>query len=54
MVAENTTSVYLRGDSAIAYGLAINLIAKIKDVGIEDIGLVTAYEEKRGAGSSGR
>jgi biopolymer transport protein TolR len=51
MAAENTTSVYLRGDSAIAYGQAINLIARIKDAGIEDIGLVTAYEEKREAGS---
>ena len=46
MQIENTTSVYLRGDSAVAYGKAINVIGQIKEAGIENIGLVTAYEEK--------
>lgn len=46
MRTENTTSVYLRGDSAVAYGKAINVIGQIKEAGIENIGLVTAYEEK--------
>jgi len=43
---KNTASVYLRGDSAVAYGNAINVIGQIKEAGIENIGLVTAYEEK--------
>ena len=46
MQIENTASVYLRGDSAVAYGNAINVIGQIKEAGIENIGLVTAYEEK--------
>jgi biopolymer transport protein TolR len=46
MEVKGTTSVYLRGDSTVAYGQAINLIGKIKAAGIENIGLVTAYEEK--------
>ncbi|HUV31089.1 MAG TPA: biopolymer transporter ExbD [Acidobacteriota bacterium] len=43
--AKNTASVYLRGDSTIAYGTAINVIGRIKEMGIESIGLVTAHEE---------
>lgn len=46
MQIKATTSVYLRGDSAVAYGKAIDVIGKIKEAGIENIGLVTAYEEK--------
>lgn len=40
--ASGTSSVYLRGDSTIAYGLAIEIIARLKAMGIESIGLVTA------------
>ena len=47
LLAEQTGSVYLRGDSSISYGYAIGLIGRIKDMGIESIGLVTANEEKR-------
>lgn len=46
MEVKGTTSVYLRSDSTVAYGNAIALIGKIKAAGIENIGLVTAYEEK--------
>jgi len=46
MEVKGTTSVYLRGDSTVAYGKAINLIGRIKEAGIDNIGLVTAYEEK--------
>jgi biopolymer transport protein TolR len=46
MEIKGTTSVYLRGDSAVAYGHAINVIGKIREAGIESIGLVTAYQEK--------
>ena len=46
MANENTGSVYLRSDSAVAYGQAIAVIGRMKDAGIENIGLVTAYDEK--------
>jgi len=45
MTVKNTQSVYLRGDSTIAYGLAIDVIGRMKDAGIDLIGLVTAHEE---------
>jgi biopolymer transport protein TolR len=51
MELKGTTSVYLRGDSTVAYGKAINVIGRIKEAGIENIGLVTAYEEKAKASS---
>lgn len=47
--AKNTSSVYLRGDSAVVYGTAISVIGQLKDMGIENIGLITSPEEpKRG------
>jgi biopolymer transport protein TolR len=45
--AEQTGSVYLRGDSSISYGSAISIIGRIKDMGIESIGLVTAQTDKK-------
>jgi biopolymer transport protein TolR len=54
MAQENTTSVYLRSDSAVAYGQAINVIGRIKDAGIENIGLVTAYDEQSRLRTAGR
>lgn len=46
MRAKNTSSVYLRGDSAVAYGTALTVIGEMKEMGIENIGLVTAELEK--------
>ncbi|MBU0983421.1 MAG: biopolymer transporter ExbD [candidate division Zixibacteria bacterium] len=46
MQRKSTYSVYLRGDSTVAYGVAIGLIGRMKDMGIENIGLVTAHDEK--------
>ena len=46
MIEKGTSSVFLRGDSAVAYGLAIDIIARIKDMGIESSGLVTAHKVK--------
>ncbi|MEA2031529.1 MAG: biopolymer transporter ExbD [candidate division Zixibacteria bacterium] len=43
--SKNTSSVFLRGDSAVAYGTAIQVISKLKDMGIETIGLVTVPAE---------
>ncbi len=47
MEAKRTESIYLRGDSTIAYGVIIDVIGRIKDMGIENIGLVTEHEEKK-------
>ncbi|MFQ6007689.1 MAG: ExbD/TolR family protein [Candidatus Zixiibacteriota bacterium] len=46
MRAKNTSTVYLRGDSAVVYGTAINVIGRMKEMGIESIGLVTGQHEK--------
>jgi biopolymer transport protein TolR len=43
--AKAASDVFLRGDSAVAYGTVIDVIARIKEMGIDGIGLVTAYEE---------
>lgn len=45
MQAEGATSVYVRGDSALVYGYAISVIGKLREAGIESIGLVTAHQE---------
>jgi biopolymer transport protein TolR len=47
IAAKGTSSVYLRGDSAVAYGTAINVIGRLKAIGIESIGLVTGHEEEK-------
>ncbi len=47
MSAKNTSSVYLRGDSAVVYGTAIAVIGQIKNMGIENIGLITSPEESK-------
>ena len=54
MRAKNTSSVYLRGDSAVVYGIAIEVIGRIKDMGIESIGLVTGHHEGPVFRKSGR
>ena len=44
--AKNSSMVYLRADSTIAYGLAIDVIGRIKEMGIDAISLVTARVEE--------
>ena len=46
MAVKGTRSVYLRGDSVVAYGTAIGVIGRLKDMGIESIGIVTAPQEE--------
>lgn len=46
MRAKGTSSVFLRGDSAVMYGTAIQVIGRLKEMGIESIGLVTSEPEK--------
>lgn len=53
MRVKNASSVYLRADSLVLYGTAINIIGRLKEIGVEEIGLVTAHQEK-GQGSRTR
>lgn len=46
MRSKGTSAVYIRGDSVVVYGLAIEVISRIKEMGIEQIGLVTAHTEE--------
>ena len=46
MSIKGTSSVYLRGDSAVTYGIAIGVIGRLKEMGIEEIGLITAKIEE--------
>ena len=39
---KNTSSVYIRADSAVIYASVVEVIARIKDMGIEYLGLVTS------------
>ena len=43
---EGTKSVYLRADSLVAYGVVIEVMGRLKSMGIEDIGLITAKIEE--------
>jgi biopolymer transport protein TolR len=43
--AKNANEVFLRGDSTVTYGTVIKVIARMKEMGIEGIGLVTARLE---------
>ena len=45
MDEESTASVFIRGDSAVPYGKAIELIGRLKVMGVNSIGLVTAHKE---------
>jgi biopolymer transport protein TolR len=46
MEAKNTSQVFLRGDSAVSYGVIIEVIGRIKEMGIDGIGLVTTHIER--------
>ena len=43
---KGTTTIYLRGDTAVSYGFAIEVISRLKEQGLTDIGLVTAHTKK--------
>jgi len=45
-VGKKTKEVYLRADQNVPYGLVIEVIGKIKAMGIENLGLVTEPGEK--------
>ena len=39
------SSVYLRADSTVPYGTVVDVISRLKGMGIEDLGLITSREE---------
>jgi biopolymer transport protein TolR len=39
---KNTSSVYIRADSAVVYATVVDVVARIKEMGIEYLGLVTS------------
>jgi biopolymer transport protein TolR len=41
----NKSSVYLRADSLVTYGVVIDVIGRLKHMNINEIGLITAREE---------
>jgi len=44
---KGTKSVYLRADKDIPYGLIIDVVGRIKGLGIQSLGLVTEPETKK-------
>ena len=46
MSIKGTSTVYIRGDSAVSYGTAIGVLSRLKEMGIEEIGLVTEKIEE--------
>ncbi|MFH1700977.1 MAG: biopolymer transporter ExbD [Candidatus Zixiibacteriota bacterium] len=41
MRQKNTSSVYVRADSAVVYAAVVDVVAKLKEMGIDYLGLVT-------------
>jgi len=39
---KNTSSVYVRADSAVIYAAVVDVVARLKDMGIKYLGLVTS------------
>jgi biopolymer transport protein TolR len=39
---KNTSSVYIRADSAVVYGSVIEVVARLKEMGVDYLGLVTS------------
>lgn len=42
---KNTSAVYIRADSGVVYAAVVDVVARLKDVGIEYLGLVTSPVE---------
>ncbi len=41
----NRSSVFLRADSLVPYGVVVEVIGRLKTMGIEELGLITGKEE---------
>jgi biopolymer transport protein TolR len=44
---KSTNQVYLIADEAVNYGLVINVISKIREIGIENVGLVATPQSRK-------
>ncbi len=42
---KNSSTVYIRADSGVVYGKVVNVVARIKEMGIDYLGLVTSPVE---------
>lgn len=49
MKSKNTSSVYIRADSGVVYGEVVSVIGRLRKMGVEYLGLVTAPVEDRPA-----
>ena len=43
---KNSSSVYIRADSAVVYGVVVDVVARLKEMGINYLGLVTSPVEE--------
>ncbi len=44
---QGNSSVYLRADSLVPYGIVVGVMARLKGMNIEEIGLITAKDESK-------
>ncbi len=42
----NKSSIFLRADSLVAYGVVVDVIGRLKLMGIDELGLITAREDE--------
>lgn len=49
MKSKNTSSVYLRADSGVVYATVVDVIGRLKGMGVDYLGLVTAPVEDKTA-----
>lgn len=49
MKSKNTSSVYIRADSSVVYGEVVSVIGRLRKMGVEYLGLVTAPVEDKPA-----
>ncbi|MEA1969133.1 MAG: protein TolR [Thermodesulfobacteriota bacterium] len=47
-IVENidTRTVYLRADKSVPYGMVVNVMSKIKQAGVENLGIITVPDEE--------
>jgi biopolymer transport protein TolR len=44
---KNTSSVYIRADSGVVYYTVVNVVARLKEMGVDYLGLVTSPVEEK-------
>ena len=47
--SKNTSSVYIRADSGVVYGTVVDVVSRLKAMGIDYLGLVTSPVEDKAA-----